>query len=315
MIILHRVIVCIVVSLWLVSCSNNTLTFAPISTIGNKVFKKKIGNKKNTTAPVICNSRYNNIPKGSYNGNTYTVKKGDTLFCIAWITGKDYHKLASKNNILQPYSLNVGQSLKLINVPNQHTLIVNNTKTNAITMLSSNKVMKVKSVNFKVKNKHYSYLTKRNTNKILPKISITESANTKKRIYSNFNNISLVKEWKWPASNFRVVREGNKGIEIEGKLRQPIFAAADGKVVYSGNALRGYGELIIIKHNDDYLSAYAHNNTILVQEQQKVKAGQKIATMGNTGADSIRLHFEIRYKGKSVNPLHYLPQIKSLKIE
>ncbi len=80
------------------------------------------------------------------------------------------------------------------------------------------------------------------------------------------------------------------------------------RVVYAGNALRGYGNLIIIKHNDDYLSAYAHNDTMLVREQQEVKAGQKIATMGSTGTSSTRLHFEIRYKGKSVNPLRYLPQ-------
>ena len=97
-------------------------------------------------------------------------------------------------------------------------------------------------------------------------------------------------------------------IDIAGSKGQAIVATADGRVVYAGNALRGYGNLIIIKHNDDYLSAYAHNDTMLVREQQEVKAGQKIATMGSTGTSSTRLHFEIRYKGKSVNPLQYLPQ-------
>lgn len=101
---------------------------------------------------------------------------------------------------------------------------------------------------------------------------------------------------------------GNKGIDIAGSKGQAIIATADGRVVYAGNALRGYGNLIIIKHNDDYPSAYAHNDTMLVREQQEVKAGQKIATMGSTGTSSTRLHFEIRYKGKSVNPLRYLPQ-------
>ncbi len=104
------------------------------------------------------------------------------------------------------------------------------------------------------------------------------------------------------------LRGGNKGIDIAGSKGQAIIATADGRVVYAGNALRGYGNLIIIKHNDDYLSAYAHNDTMLVREQQEVKAGQKIATMGSTGTSSTRLHFEIRYKGKSVNPLQYLPQ-------
>jgi len=308
MIILCRVIVCVGISLWLVSCSNNTLTSAPISIAGDKVFEKKIGNRKNVIVPIIHNRRYNNISKGSYNGNAYTVKKGDTLFYIAWITGKDYRELASKNSIFQPYSLNVGQCIQLDNISSQNTLIINNKKTNQITTVSSDKVIQTKPVNFKVTNKHYPYSTKQNTKKNLPKIGIAIPTNTKEIIHKTFDNISTVKEWKWPASNFRAIREGNKGIEIEGKRQQPIFATADGKVVYSGNALRGYGELVIIKHNDDYLSAYAHNNTILVQEKQKVKAGQKIATMGSTGTDSVKLHFEIRYKGKSVNPLHYLPR-------
>lgn len=108
--------------------------------------------------------------------------------------------------------------------------------------------------------------------------------------------------------NFSTAEGGNKGIDISGSRGQSILAAADGRIVYAGNALRGYGNLIIIKHNDDYLSAYAHNDSMLVAEQQEVKAGQKIATMGSTGTTSVRLHFEIRYKGKSVNPLQHLPQ-------
>ncbi len=101
--------------------------------------------------------------------------------------------------------------------------------------------------------------------------------------------------------------EGNKGIDIAGKRGSPIVAAADGKVVYTGDALKGYGKLVIIKHSDSYLSAYAHNDAILVKEQQWVRAGQKIAQMGNSGSQRVKLHFEIRYKGKSVNPLRHLP--------
>jgi lipoprotein NlpD len=85
------------------------------------------------------------------------------------------------------------------------------------------------------------------------------------------------------------------------------LAAADGKVVYTGDALRGFGKLVIIKHSDAYLTAYAHNDNMLVKEQQWVTAGQKIATMGRSGTDKVKLHFEVRYKGKSVNPLRYLP--------
>jgi lipoprotein NlpD len=127
------------------------------------------------------------------------------------------------------------------------------------------------------------------------------------------NNGGPVSTWKWPTDgkiidNFSASEGGNKGIDIAGSRGQSVVATASGRVVYAGNALRGYGNLIIIKHNDDYLSAYAHNDTMLVREQQEVQAGQKIATMGSTGTSSVRLHFEIRYKGKSVNPLRYLPQ-------
>ena len=85
------------------------------------------------------------------------------------------------------------------------------------------------------------------------------------------------------------------------------MAAADGKIVYTGDALRGFGKLVIIKHSDAYLTAYAHNDNMLVIEQQWVKAGQKIATMGRSGTDKVKLHFEVRYKGKSIDPLRYLP--------
>ena len=130
---------------------------------------------------------------------------------------------------------------------------------------------------------------------------------------SSVSSSAPVGTWRWPTDgkiidNFSSAEGGNKGVDIAGSRGQSVVATADGRVVYAGNALRGYGNLIIIKHNDDYLSAYAHNDTMLVREQQEVKAGQKIATMGSTGTSSVRLHFEIRYKGKSVNPLRYLPQ-------
>lgn len=132
-------------------------------------------------------------------------------------------------------------------------------------------------------------------------------------VASSMTSSSPISSWRWPTEgkvieNFSSSEGGNKGVDIAGSKGQAIIATADGRVVYAGNALRGYGNLIIIKHNDDYLSAYAHNDTMLVREQQEVKAGQKIATMGSTGTSSTRLHFEIRYKGKSVNPLQYLPQ-------
>ena len=102
-----------------------------------------------------------------------------------------------------------------------------------------------------------------------------------------------------------------KGIDIAGKLGQPVLASAAGKVVYSGSGLRGYGKLIIIKHNKTYLSAYAHNDKIIVKEGQSVTRGQKIAEMGNTDSNRVELHFEVRRFGKPVDPAKYLPIGKS----
>jgi lipoprotein NlpD len=122
----------------------------------------------------------------------------------------------------------------------------------------------------------------------------------------------LAKGWVWPARGqlLHAFNAGTnpKGIAIAGDAGQPVFAAAPGKVVYSGSGLRGYGKLIIIKHDDTYLSVYAHNRELLVKEGQRVAQGQKIAEMGNTDADRVALHFEIRKLGKPVDPLQFLPQ-------
>ena len=116
--------------------------------------------------------------------------------------------------------------------------------------------------------------------------------------------------WAWPASGKPIGAfgtGGNKGIDIAGKMGDPVVAAGDGKVIYSGSSLRGYGKLLIIKHNTNYLSAYAHNSNILVKEGQSVSRGQKIAEMGNSDADQVKLHFEIRLQNKPVDPMKYLP--------
>jgi lipoprotein NlpD len=119
-------------------------------------------------------------------------------------------------------------------------------------------------------------------------------------------------QWVWPA-NGKLLHSFNqgsnpKGVAIRGTAGQPVFATASGKVVYSGSGLRGYGKLIIIKHNNTFLSVYAHNRELLVKEGERVSKGQKIAEMGSTSADGVALHFEIRRLGKPVDPLKFLPQ-------
>lgn len=116
--------------------------------------------------------------------------------------------------------------------------------------------------------------------------------------------------WLWPAAGAVLAgfdEARNKGVDIAGQLGDPVLAAADGRVVYAGAGLRGYGNLVILKHNNTYLTAYAHNQSLLVKEDQTVRRGQRIAEMGNTDADRVKLHFEIRRQGKPVDPLRYLP--------
>ncbi|MGG6196666.1 murein hydrolase activator NlpD [Pantoea allii] len=270
---------------------------------------------------IVYNRSYQNIPKGSYSGQTYTVKRGDTLFYIAWITGNDFRDLAQRNNVQAPYSLNVGQTLQVDNGSGQPI-----TGGNAITAADATQSGVVSAPQIKqapvAQQPVITYSDdsgNSNGSKLLPSkganvASTTAPAVTAPPTVSSTTDSSTpVGSWRWPTEgkiidNFSAAEGGNKGIDISGSRGQPIVATASGRVVYAGNALRGYGNLIIIKHNDDYLSAYAHNDTMLVREQQEVKAGQKIATMGSTGTSSVRLHFEIRYKGKSVNPLRYLPQ-------
>jgi lipoprotein NlpD len=134
----------------------------------------------------------------------------------------------------------------------------------------------------------------------------------KNTVTNNYNSDKPVK-WQWPvegkvARNFSATGNGNKGVDIVGQLNQPVYAAADGEVVYSGSGLRGYGNLVIIKHNDLYLSAYAHNNELLVKEGERIAKGKQIATMGKSDTDSVMLHFEIRRDGKPVDPLVFLPR-------
>jgi lipoprotein NlpD len=117
--------------------------------------------------------------------------------------------------------------------------------------------------------------------------------------------------WAWPApggvtTNFDDQRNNN-GLSIGGKAGDPVYAAADGTVMYAGSGIRGYGNMIVIKHNDTYLSAYAHNQVLLVKEDQVVRRGQQIAQMGNSESDAVKLHFEIRRKGKPIDPSRLLP--------
>lgn len=282
---------------------------------------------------IVYNRKYGDIPKGSYTGgSTYTVKRGDTLFYIAWVTGNDFRDLAQRNNVPAPYALNVGQVLQVGNASGQPITGENAvsqasarasggaTATTTSAQKSTAVVASQPTITYSESSGEQSATKMLPNNKpatttttVVAPVTAPTTVSTTQPTASSTSTSSPISSWRWPTDgkvieNFSGAEGGNKGIDIAGSKGQAIVATADGRVVYAGNALRGYGNLIIIKHNDDYLSAYAHNDTMLVREQQEVKAGQKIATMGSTGTNSTRLHFEIRYKGKSVNPLQYLPQ-------
>jgi len=219
----------------------------------------------------------------------HQVKAGETLYSISWMYGLDYKDLIRWNRVPRPYSIYPAQRLVLKawlakKTPKKRKVINRTKKT--YPRKHAKTIAKIKAP---LRKKYKKQVVKR-------------------KVKSQF---STVKRWIWPTRG-RVIKRfsardsGKKGISIEGRAGQAVLAAASGKVVYSGQGLIRYGKLIIIKHNDTYLSAYAHNRRLLVKEGQFVKQGKRIAEMGNTGTRKTILHFEIRKNGKSVNPLIYI---------
>jgi len=231
----------------------------------------------------------------------YVVAKGDTLYSIAWRAGLNVNTLIARNNLKKPYVIKQGQVLQLQNkAKKQLSVSQKKQKQTAISCSgqSCTKNKKIKVV--KKSSKTYSD-------------GLVAKSETKKQPSQAPASTNKVDDWIWPSKGkltktFANSVQGMKGISISNSRGTPIYAAAAGEVVYAGNGLRGYGNLIIIKHNYDYLSAYAHSDKLLIKEGEKVKARQKIAEMGDSGTDSVYLHFDIRFRGKSVDPLRYLPK-------
>jgi len=236
----------------------------------------------------------------------HQVLKGETLYSIAWYYGYDYRQIALWNEIDYPYLIKPNQTLQLypslIRGVSENTDITHDKR--AVPRKNQTKQLPRQAT----KRAKRSTRQKRAEAK-RPAPKSTQSNTSRKTTKVKY--ASTVK-WRWPVRGKILHRfsakSGKKGLGISGKSGQRIVAAAAGRVVYSGSGLRGYGKLIIIKHNDTYLSAYANNKKILVNEQQKVKSGQHIADMGSNGANKTMLHFEIRKNGKPVNPIRYLPR-------
>lgn len=220
------------------------------------------GCERNQMAPVEeLNPQY----AMSHTENHYIVRNGDTLYAIAFLYDQNVRQLADLNHINYPYSIHIGQNLKL---------------------LSS-------------RAKQHAYPQSFNIGTI--------------RQHRSFMGNQTANAWQWPTYGYVAPKNFNnpielKGITIIGHHNQSIVAAAKGSVAYAGNGLPGYGNLILIKHSNDYLSAYAFNSVLYVKEGQTVNAGQKIASMGLLDANKPGLHFEIRFRGQTINPLNILPR-------
>jgi lipoprotein NlpD len=221
----------------------------------------------------------------------HAVERGDTLYAIAWQHGLDYRDLARWNGVPAPYTIYPGQQLRITRPAELPPMPPVQTPAPAASGQSG---------------EHR------------PATSREAPPSTERRLARPGASASgvadvnaAVKAWAWPARGKLVAtfgRSGGKGIDIAAERGAAVSAAAPGRVVYSGSGLRGYGRLIIIKHNKRYLSAYAHNERLHVKEGDDVVSGQRIADMGSSGSKSVKLHFEIRRDGKPVDPIRYLPR-------
>jgi lipoprotein NlpD len=275
--------------------------------------------------------------------DNYTVKKGDTLISIGLEYGYDYKEIAQANELSAPYNIKVGQTLKLKSnkdkFPGPESKLAeensNGVSTYALSSdpsasaMQSNNTSSVASVLNSPKAIREPYsdaalnkappLGQPSVEKVTSNIATTKNGSTNltdsaDKAPTNIKSENKTEstddiDWAWPTKgkiSAPFNESNNKGIDIAGSAGQAINAAAGGKVIYSGSDLRGYGKLVIIKHNANYLSVYAHNSNLLVKEGQQVNSGQKIAEMGSTDSDKVKLHFEIRKLGKSVDPSKYL---------
>jgi len=216
------------------------------------------------------------------------VEPGETLYSISWAYGHDYREVARWNDIPPPYVVKRGQRLRVTAV-NDSQVSPKNVLKNKVEVVSVS------------------------AGKDAVAQSDTGGSNDSRPVLPE-PVLPPELSWQWPVKGGKIIQTfdasnpGKQGLDVQGNFGQAVYSAEAGRVVYSGGGLKHYGKLIIVKHNETFLSAYAHNKRLLVKEGEVLKAGQLIAEMGNTGTNATKLHFEIRRNGKPVNPLGYLPK-------
>jgi lipoprotein NlpD len=243
---------------------------------------------RSAPAPVVDRSGGKATSLEPVQAGFYRIKRGDTLLRIALDHGQSHRDIAEWNNIADINQIEVDQVIRV--VPPRSA----------------------KAATSRVEVKQEKPSPSKDIAKPAEKMKEEKLAKNEARVEKSSNEVIADPGIKlsWPSKGNVIDRfdeNKNKGIDISGKSGDPIQAAADGKVVYAGNSLRGYGNLVIVKHDNTFLTAYAHNRTLLVKEGDTVKKAQKIAEMGNTDADQVKLHFEVRKHGKPVDPMAYLP--------
>ncbi|MEK6592657.1 MAG: peptidoglycan DD-metalloendopeptidase family protein [Pseudomonadota bacterium] len=247
----------------------------------------------------------------------YTVRQGDTLYSIALDHGLDYRELAAWNGI-DPARIGIGQQLRLTPPAGGVVAAPLNTVPGAVearpldgkpqSAVAADNNIKTQPQGTRVpySDQAYAQLSKGESSAALKPEAKFEPKSEPKAALQEGDDL----DWAWPATGKMIAGfndSTSKGIVIAGKLGQPVHASAPGRVIFSGTGIRGFGKLIVIKHNNTFLSVYAHNSELLVKEGQAVTRGQRIAEMGNTDTDQVKLHFEIRRMGKPVDPVKLLP--------
>lgn len=269
----------------LVGCASSSRTPAPVEDRGAGTARPAAVAVEPAAAPAMVLPGAENAGKPGY----YTVKPGDTLVRIALENGQNWRDLVRWNTLENPNVIEVGQVLRVAPpvavAAAPETGVVVRPIPSATVSAGAGTPTQAASA---------------------PRPAAPASAPAAPAAPAGEDDVA----WAWPVNGTLIAgydEVKNKGLDIGGKAGDAVVAAADGRVVYAGAGLRGYGNLIILKHNNTFLSAYAHNQTLLVKEDQSVRKGQKIAEMGNSDADRVKLHFEIRRQGKPVDPAKYLP--------
>ena len=262
------------------------------------------GCASNIPSPVENKNRIQKCP------DVYTVKKGDTIFSISLKCGFDYKQVALVNDIEKPYKISPGEIIRFDLLRNKDEKALTEPENSSIKtegLSESNELKEATKTQ-----EDYREPIKIDEPKATKEVYSQKAIKKTKEIVAE-NQKKLATKYIWPTEGKVIeqfnLQEGKKGISISGELGQEIKSIAKGKVIYAGEELKGFGKLIIIKHEDNILSVYGHNRELLVTEGQKVDAGEIISTMGNTGTDKVKLHFEIRKNGQSVDPTPYFKDV------